>query len=439
MMRIAAIAVFFAGFAIGAPGPVVRASITTPRPIIVGQTVRINVTVLVPNYFLGEPEFPQFDMDNAIVVLPGETPQNSNETIAGQTYAGISVTYMIYPQQPGSFKLPPAEIAVKYASDPPKSTEVRLALPTLTFAAVLPPEAADLEYFLPTTSLKISQKLDKPLKNLRVGDTVTRTVTIAASKMRAMLIPPTKFEAPDGIAVYPKEPRVDDIKTDRGEFVEGRRVDSATYLIGKDGDYTLPPIEIEWWSLDRSKVETATLPAIHFSAAPNPNANPEIPPEPEPVIQTVAPNPNRFKHYGRLAEIAAILLLVIGVAVWAWFRFGVPLVRRWRNSRAAYKHSEAAFFGKLKKASQAGNAEEAYALLLGWLNRFRPGVELGQFLSKTADPELTREVESLASMLYGGSSAAWSGNQMIKCLARVRSRRHRELRSNPALPPLNPA
>lgn len=121
-----------------------------------------------------------------------------------------------------------------------------------------------------------------------------------------MLIPPTKFEAADGIAVYPKEPRLDDIKTDRGEFVEGRRVVSATYLIRKDGDYTLPPIEIEWWNLDRRKVETATLPAIHFNAAPNPAANTAIPPEPELVVQTAAPKPNRFKHYVRLAEIVVV-------------------------------------------------------------------------------------------------------------------------------------
>jgi len=291
MIRAAFVALCFSGLLAAAPGPVVRASIATPRPIIVGQAVRVNVTVLVPNYFMGEPEFPQFNMDNAIVVLPEETPQNSNETIAGQTYAGITVTYRIYPQQPGSFKLPKADVGVKYAADPPKSVEVHVPLPTVEFEAVIPPEAADLDYFLPTTSLKIAQKLDKQPKNLRVGDTVTRTVTISVSKLHAMLIPPTKFEAQVGLAVYPKQPRVDDIKTDRGEFVEGRRIDIATYLIRKDGDYTLPAIQVEWWNLDRGKVERATLPAIRFTAVPNPAANPEIPPEPEPVTETAAPKP----------------------------------------------------------------------------------------------------------------------------------------------------
>ena len=89
------------------------------------------------DYFVGEPEFPQFNVENAIVVLPQETPENSNETIDGQTFAGIGITYLIYPQQPGRFKLPPAEIVVKYASNPPQSTEMRLPLPTVVFEAVI--------------------------------------------------------------------------------------------------------------------------------------------------------------------------------------------------------------------------------------------------------------------------------------------------------------
>lgn len=327
---------------------------------------------------------------------------------------------------------------MKYAADPPNSVEVHVPLPAVGFEAVIPPEAAD-DYFLPTTSLKITQKFDKPLKNLRVGDTVTRTVTIAASKLHAMLIPPTTFEARDGLAIYAKQPSVDDIKTDRGEFVEGRRIDAATYLIRKDGAYTLPAIQVEWWNLDRRKVETATLPAIHFTVVPNAAASPEIPPEPEPITQTAAPKPNRFKHYLRLAEIGALSLVVLALVVWAWLRFGTPLIHRWRDSHAAYRNSEAAFFTKLEKASRAGNAPETYSLLLRWLNRFRPGVGLGQFLSNSGDAELTREVESLASGLYGQNTGSWSGERMIRSLQRVRLCSHREMPSHPSLPPLNPA
>jgi BatD DUF11 like domain len=85
----------------------------------VGQAVRVTVKVLVPNYFTGAPAFPELNMDDAIVVLPGEWPEHSNETVGQQTYAGISVAYLVYPQKPGSFKLPAAEIVVTYAAAPP--------------------------------------------------------------------------------------------------------------------------------------------------------------------------------------------------------------------------------------------------------------------------------------------------------------------------------
>jgi hypothetical protein len=102
-MRFALVAFVCIRLLPGAPQPFVRASIDSPRPIIAGQAVRLNVTVLVPNYFTGAPDFPEINIDNAIVVSPSETPQHSVETIGGQSFAGITVTYSIYPQQPGTY------------------------------------------------------------------------------------------------------------------------------------------------------------------------------------------------------------------------------------------------------------------------------------------------------------------------------------------------
>ncbi|HZS56351.1 MAG TPA: BatD family protein [Bryobacteraceae bacterium] len=419
-----------------APPPIVRAAVASPRPIIVGQGVRVNVTVLVPNYFLGAPGFPELNVENAIVVQPQETPQNSNETINGQTFAGIGVTYLIYPQQPGTFKLPAAAVTVKYASNPPESTEMRLPLPAVSFEAIIPPQAANLDYFLPTTSFVVTQKFDKALKNLKVGDTITRTVTITGSKLKAMLIPPIKFQVPDGIDVYPKQPMVNDIKNDRGEFVEGKRVDSATYLIRKEGDYTLPAIQIEWWNLAAGKVQTASLPPTRFTAAPNPDYRPELAPEPEPVVTRAVEKTNPF--YPLLGKIAGISLIVL-ILVWLWVRFARWIGRRWRTSRAAYRESEAAHFSRLRKACRARNAKDAYPLFLSWLSRFKPGVSVDRFLLEAADDNLTYQFEALASMLYSRSRAAtWSGNHMIEALQHVRSRRSAANFSRHTLPPLNP-
>jgi GGDEF domain-containing protein len=422
-----------------APQPVVRAAIASTQPIIVGQAVRLEVTVLAPNYFTGAPEFPQLKIENAIVTLSDETPRHSNETIAGQAFTGIGVTYLVYPEEPGAFKLPQAEVVVKFAFDPPKSVEARIPLPAVRFDATIPPQAAGLDYFLPADSVDIAQTFDKKLNNLKVGDAFTRKVTITCSKLRAMLIPPTKFAVPDSIAVYPKQPELDDIKTSRGELLAGKRTDTATYVIREEGRFTLPAIQVKWWNLAAGRVQTAALPPISLTAAADPNYQPELAPEVEPTAAPAAAGSNPFQRNRPIAEIAAISVTLLALLLVVRVRLAERLRRRWRESRRSRIESESTCFAQLRKASRKGRAREAYSLLLAWLNRFKPNIGLDRFLTEAHDAELTQQVEALASGLYSRSaSAPWSGGRMIAVLRRVRSNQRRVQHSRPALPALNP-
>ncbi len=427
-------------FMAAAQTPVVRARIDPAKGILVGQSVRLTVSVFVPNYFTGSPEFPEFEIDNAIVVLPQDRPQNSNEQIGGVTYAGITETYTIYPQQPGDYQLPPAEITVSYASAPPKSTEAHLPLPGLSFHADVPAAAKNLDYFLPTTSLTIHQKWSSPLKNLRAGDTIERTVTVTATKMQAMLIPPLPMDAPDGIRVYQDEPTVQDQKTDRGEFVYGRRTQSAKYFIEKEGDYTLPPIELKWWSLSTNRLVTAAQPAVHFTAAANPNYVAELPPEPEP---TAAAQPRRASLWSRYRLrirvvapvcVACLVLLLVG------WRYIPRAYRRFQASQMRRERSEPAYFRKLQLACRGNRAAEAYASLLKWLTRSHPGATVGEFLSRSADPALEAETGLLGASLFSknNQSAQWNGRKMADLLKQHRRNHNTYTAKRPYLSKLNP-
>ncbi len=402
--------------------PVVRARLDPAAGILVGQPVHLTVSVFVPNYFTGSPEFPEFEIDNAIVVLPQDRPQNSNEQIGGVTYAGITETYTIYPQQPGEFRLPPAQITVPYASAPPKSTEAHVPLPALAFHADLPAGAKDLDYFLPTTSLTIQQKWSLPLRNLRVGDSIERTVTVTATKMQAMLIPPLPLEAPDGIRVYPEEPTVQDQKTDRGEFVFGRRVQSAKYFIQKEGDYTLPAVELKWWSLSANRLVTATLPAVHLTAAANPNFAVELQPEPEP---TAVAQPRRVSLWSRykfwilvIAPICAACLVLFPIG----WRYIPRSYRQLRARQRRREHSEPAYFRNLELACKRNHATRAYESLLRWLRVAHADLTVDDFLARVADPTLSSETNALGAVIFAkhAQESQWNGKRMADCLKEVR-------------------
>lgn len=400
-----------------AQSPYVRARIEPDKGTLVGQPVRLVVSVFVPNYFTGSPAFPEFELENAIVVLPQDRPQNSNEQLRGITYAGITQTYTIYPQQPGDFRLPSAEVTVSYAGAPPKSTIAHLALPALSFHAEIPAAARELDYFLPTTRLAIEQKWSAPLKKLRAGDTVERTITVTAAKMQAMLIPPLPLDVPDGIRVYSEEPSVQDQKTDRGDFVFGRRTQAAKYFIQKAGDYTLPAVELKWWNLATSRLVTTTLPAVHFTAVANPSYVAELPPEPGPVA---TPQPKhvslwtRYKFWIRVVAPCCVAGLIV---VWLAWRYFPRIFRRTQTWRLEREHSEAAYFRRLQHACRRDQPMEAYQSFLKWLRIAFPGDTVDDFLGRSSDSGLSAETERLGTTLFAtGNGKQWDGREMARLL-----------------------
>jgi BatD DUF11 like domain len=425
----------------GAQSPVIRAHLAPGSGIIVGQAVRLTVEVLVPNYFTGAPDFPNFELENAIVVLPQDRPENMNDTIRGMTYAGIRQTYTIYPQQPGEFTLPPAEFTVPYANAPPEKTVGHVTLPPLKFRAEIPAAASGLSYFLPTTRLTMEQKWSVPVSKLRMGDTVERTITVTTVKMQGMLIPPLPMEAPEGLKVYPEEPKVLNQKTPHGDFVFGRRVESAKYFVEKEGEYTLPALELKWWNLETNRLATATIPAVHFTAAPNPDYVAELPPEPEPVVVQPPVQVSWWKRYRFWIRVVVPQVLAALAVLWLAWRF-VPQGYRWVEARRELRReSEPTYFRNLVGAARRGDAGESYRLLLAWLRRSRPGSTVDAFLAESADPELTRQVNLLAARQYSGRSGGdWSGEEMARCLGRHRRAREESLRvlRRQRLPELNP-
>jgi len=427
-----------AGTVLGAAQtPVIHARLEPSTGIIVGQPVHLIVEVLVPNYFTGSPDFPSFELENAIVVVPEETPIHLNEKIDGQSYAGIQRTYSLYPQQSGEFRLPPAQFTVPYASAPPKSTKVTLLLPKLVFYADIPAAARGLSYFLPTTQLTLHQSWSSPLKNLRVGDTVERIITVTTVKMQGMLIPPLTLDAPPGIRLYAEEPKVLDQKTDRGEFLFGRLTQAVKYFIQKQGDYTLPAIELKWWNLNSNRPATATISAVHFTASPNPDYVTELPPEPEPVA-VVQSKRSSLSRYG---WIRVVLPATLALLLLAWFghRY-VPRMYRWLTmKRESFRHSEAAYFSKLNRACRHNDARGAYKWLLLWVRLFGTEKTLDQFLEKSNDVELIRQVNYLTATLFGEErEKRWNGRTMASCLARRRGIPSLRPKHEIRLPSLNP-
>jgi hypothetical protein len=422
------------------PQPFIRAKFEPSNNVIVGQPLRLVVEILVPNYFAGAPDFPPFELDGAIVTLSDDRPEHLNEQINGVPFAGIRRFYLIYPEQPGKFTIPAVTISVPYAFRPPETTNAILALASLSFTAALPPGADDLDYFLPTSELTLRQEWSALPNHLHVGDAVSRTIVVTAQKMQAMLIPPMRFLAPDGVRIYPKDPKVENKKSPIGEFLAGVRTERVSYLFTKPGDYTLPTMEITWWDLNTQKVKVSKLKAINIHVDAADSYVSELPPQLSPPKDASSQS---LHSYVPIALKSACALLILAVLSFLLYRIGPPLRHTIQNTRKHWRNSERAHFARLKKALRSNDATRSYALLLAWVHRAYGETSLHTFLQVAADPHLDRQILALSRAIYRSpqSPMAWEGGEPLTSLLSRHRRNFRATQaSRPAssLPPLNP-
>jgi hypothetical protein len=422
---------------LAADAPQVRVRIDATGPIYVGQSLRLEVTVLVPNFFMSSPQFPPFELPGAVVTMPGEGAVNVSEIINGVTYAGIKRSYVIVPQREGAFVLPPARITFQYAAVPGQPSPGSVTLPPEKFDARLPAGAKTAQGAIPVARVTIKQRVDGLADPLHVGDALTRTVEIAADRTQSMMIPPPTFAAPSGVRVYRKDPLLTDLKDERGQFLGGRRVDVATYRFDRPGTYTLPAISENWFDPGTNSTRTAEAPAIQVTVVPGPEAEAAIAPEPPPPA---APPPAKSIGWRRrLVPVAAALLGIVAIA-WLVGRWAGRIRAALAARRTARRESEEAYFSRLIAACRSNDPVRSYASLGAWVRRTGLA-SIGSCVRAVADDGLRKQVTDLERRLYSDAeqSGRWNGAALAAALAATRrSLTRRRRRPRHQLSMLNP-
>ncbi|UCF38907.1 MAG: BatD family protein [Acidobacteriota bacterium] len=408
--------------------------------------MRLHVDVLVTTWLTRAPEYPELELDGALVLLPDERPRNLTERIEGQNWYGLSRSYLIYPQEPREYQTPAGEVIVRMGQ---VQAPVKLSLEPSNFRARIPPEARGLGYFVATRQLTLEQDLAPELVELKVGASIRRTISMSAEQTFAMFLPPVAFDPVAGLSVYPDPPRLENRTEDRVGFVGGLRQDSAVYVIQQPGTFHLPEIQLFWWDLDAGRMREARLPEVEFEATPNPDYVPEIPLPPEPETEDILPAKRPWWHQLRSLGLPLVLALLLAVVLvlmlpkW-WRSWSARLAER----RRLYKASEAAAFERLRQAVREGDAANIMRQLYQWLDRVEaaPGIPtlraLGRF---SGDENLERELSILQSFLFAEPRGVrWEGSRQALLQGLNRLRRMVGADSGPVrnqakrLPLLNP-
>lgn len=419
----------------------VRAHLEPPGPVVAGTQIKLVVDVLTTTWFTDAPDWPLFDMPGALVTLPDEQAQNLTQSIDGQTWFGVRRAYRIAPQAGRKFDVPSFEIHVSPAG---ASAPVTLHTPAQTFVATVPPGAQGMAVFFPTRDLQVMQKVERGGTPLRVGDTVTRSVTQRAAETQSMLIPPVSFDAVEDTRQYPREPQTHDVLDGSHGLVAGERTDAVMYVVDQAGSIELPPLRIEWWNTATQQREVATLPAVrlHASAARDAPLF-DLPQAAGKAVHRIVTLDARDG-----LAIAVAGLVVIALAM-SWRTVRARVRREAGRLRAAQQHwqtGEPHAWRTLCRASRRDTWPETVAALYRWAGLARRETD-ADVLCELSEDEDVRALAATVAAHYrareaGAATPAQAEIDRARHTVRTLRRKWRTARamrrndSDTALPPL---
>ncbi len=336
------------------------------------------------------------DIDDALIQQLGETRQ-FDTIIDGIRYLGIELKFSIHPQAVGDMVIPSLTFTgvAMESRDPFASLFSNSGKPVIARSPEIrievkpqPESYPSKETWLPAKNLTIQEKWSQPLSTLKVGDAITRTITVKADGLTAAQLPPILMSQPSGVNSYPDKSGTEDRETRNG--IQGQRTDSIAMIPTQSGTITLPAVEYIWFDTTSGKVNTAKLPATTLHVAPDPKATEQTstvavtPPEDLDVKKTddsshpavIASQPN--ENTLRLWQFLTALFLLLWLVTLGFWRFksnkNKPRDYREKANDALQSPEsplqEADAFARLESACQQKNVRLALSELQNWSHAF---------------------------------------------------------------------
>ncbi|MEP2533426.1 BatD family protein [Shimia sp.] len=409
---------------------------TTPEPqlkveleeseAILGQTLTLRITVLVPTWMPDPPVWPDFETPNVQIALPERSSSPVSQTIDGETWSGISRRYLITPMAPGTVTLPATSLTLTYAQPP--ATEpltTTLTLDPITLTGVVPKGAEGLDPFIAAEKLTLTQSVDGDTTGLKGGDSFTRTITATVNGVSPVFLPPlVPDDTPDGLRAYPESPVLDE-KSDRGEL-SGTRTEKITYVVEGSVQGTLPALTLDWFNMSGNAVEAATLDGVDVQAT--------APAAPAAAAKDIDWKPLLIR--------AVPILIALVVLVLAAQRLMPRLTLALRRKQQRHRASAAFAWTALKSALGAQDLSATRAALSEWQRRAGqlPASEMAEIEAAFAAIGRVRfgpNPSSNPSSNPGANEDAYwqSLSRLIDCAKHAGSTR---AHTDSALPALNP-
>ena len=367
------------------------------------------------------------------VVIEELGNQNFQRSINGKTYLVTELKYALFPQKSGALQIPALTFSGLQRSTRLRRNRVSLRTEALAVQVKPIPASYPDAAWLPAHNISIEDNWSVPPEQLKLGDSVTRTITMTALGISGNQLPSIDLTPIDGLKVYQDQARSESLTDESG--VKGLGISSAALLFISAGEFQLQAVRIPWWDTGSDQLRYAELPAQHLSIAPAVLSG-----------NAAAPNEDRATAEPATTTAKPIALVWFWTTVLCAFGWAVTAILYWRGrpqptpTGTPRSSNEKQLFTQLQAA--AGTDQRSLrAALLDWGQvRFdKPHKQsLVDLCSAIDDPPVAEQIALLEQSRFAANAAACDGIKLLAELKRWRQQADKRDRTanRQALPPL---
>ncbi|MFI3190691.1 hypothetical protein BCS42_09110 [Crenothrix sp. D3] len=412
---------------------------TPANPYLQSQviyTLRLYRKVDIAQAQLTEPE-----LSDAVIEKLAED-SNYVTKVNGMEYSVTERKYAIFPQKSGKMTIKPPVLTADVVTNARggfnglfSSTQTKRVTAKEVILDVKPMPAAFTEsHWLSAEQLEIKQEWSGDFEQMKIGEPVTRTLTLLAKGATVSSLPELNTTKTDErLKTYPDQPVLKEQKTTDGLLAF--REEKIALIPSKTGDYKLPAIKIPWFNTKTNKMETATIPETTITVAAGASTPTIATPEATKPQQDATPIIQAPSESPTTNWLWVSLFLALGWLITLFYfltkRPALPVVIANDEAELSLKAS----VKQLKKACADNNAPAAKNALLAWgLLNF--GVTSLGMCADCCDARLRDEILQLNEVLYAKDAPAWSGKKLFQAFVENKARAKMPATENEALEPL---
>lgn len=359
--------------------------------------------------------------------------KESESIINGKRYRIIERIYAISPQKSGDMILKSPVFSgeviqqssrrsnfLSFANSKPISV-VGEDIP-LTIKAI--PDGINTTW-LPSELLALHQEWQPTPDSFKVGDPITRTITLTAAGLSEEQLPKIDVSVPDGLKIYPDQAELH-TGLNNGRLVSQKVVNFAI-VASAAGEYLLPEITIPWWNTVTNKQEFATLASEKITILPNKEWSQ---PAPDNTVESLPSAPTLPKGEP---------IIIVEQSIWQWVFLALWLLTllAWYISirrLTSKKHTTTTilsnnnYYLQLLAACKKSDGKLALELLIPWANSYHVNTlqhkeitTIDAIHSVFNDSALSHAIIDLQRCYYAKQENPWQGAPLLQAIQAINS------------------